>query len=76
MFKAVEQTKDFPGLEARILKFWKEAGIFEKTLTARQGAEPYIFFEGPPTANGTPHNGHVLTRVIKDLLPRYKTRRG
>ncbi len=76
MFKAVEQTKDFPGLEARILKFWQEAGIFEKSLTARQGAQPYIFFEGPPTANGTPHNGHVLTRVIKDLLPRYKTMRG
>jgi len=76
MFKAVEQTKDFPGLEAQILAFWNEAGIFEKSLTAREGCPPYIFFEGPPTANGTPHNGHVLTRVIKDLLPRYKTMRG
>lgn len=76
MFEAVDQSKDFPGLETKILRFWKEAGIFEKSLAARAGAEPYIFFEGPPTANGTPHNGHVLTRVIKDLLPRYKTMRG
>ena len=76
MFDPVSTTIDFPAGERKILAFWKEAGIFEKSLKHREGAETFVFFEGPPTANGTPHNGHVLTRVIKDVFPRYKTMRG
>ncbi|MGM0575785.1 MAG: isoleucine--tRNA ligase [Myxococcota bacterium] len=76
MFERVPQKIDFPASEKRILSFWKEAGIFEKSLTLREGRDTFVFYEGPPTANGTPHNGHVLTRVIKDLFPRYKTMRG
>ena len=76
MFKPVSQTIDFPAIEKKILSFWKQHDIFQKSLEQRQGADRFVFFEGPPTANGTPHNGHVLTRVIKDVFPRYKTMRG
>jgi len=62
--------------EAEVLAFWKEHGIFEESLRQSEGRPPFVFYEGPPTANGTPHNGHVLTRAIKDLFPRYKTMRG
>ncbi|MFT7624127.1 MAG: isoleucyl-tRNA synthetase, partial [Myxococcota bacterium] len=75
-FEAVAQKIDFPGAETRTLEFWRDNQIFQKSLDLRKGAPRYVFFEGPPTANGTPHNGHVLTRVIKDLFPRYKTMRG
>ncbi|MEC8425082.1 MAG: class I tRNA ligase family protein, partial [Myxococcota bacterium] len=63
-------------LEEEILDFWRENSIFEKSLAKSAGRPSFVFYEGPPTANGTPHNGHVLTRVIKDLFPRYKTMRG
>lgn len=63
-------------LEADILAFWRENDIFEEGLRISRGRPEWIFYEGPPTANGLPHNGHVLTRVIKDLFPRYKTMRG
>ena len=76
MFEPVPQKIDFPAGEQEVLAFWRESGIFQKSLTLREGAERFVFYEGPPTANGTPHNGHVLTRVIKDLFPRYKTMRG
>src|SRR6476659_10042704 len=72
-FDKVPTALDFPKEEAAILSFWKENRIFEKTLDRTSGGEEFVFFEGPPTANGLPHNGHVLTRVIKDLFPRYKT---
>lgn len=76
LFDTVSTAIDFPENERRILAFWKEKGIFEKTLQARRDAPIWSFYEGPPTANGLPHNGHVLTRVIKDLFPRYMTMRG
>ena len=76
MFERVPQKIDFPESERRVLARWRERGIFEKSLALRQGRPTFVFYEGPPTANGTPHNGHVLTRVIKDLFPRYKTMRG
>ncbi|MFT5432424.1 MAG: isoleucyl-tRNA synthetase [Myxococcota bacterium] len=76
MFDPVDSTIDFPSAEKLVLKRWKEQGIFEKSMELRKGSPSFVFFEGPPTANGTPHNGHVLTRVIKDLFPRYKTMRG
>ncbi|WP_141324500.1 isoleucine--tRNA ligase [Myxococcus sp. AB025B] len=76
LFDAVPAEMDFPAEERRILAFWKDRRIFERSLEAREGAKSFVFYEGPPTANGLPHNGHVLTRVIKDLFPRYQTMRG
>jgi len=76
MFQSVDNNVRFPELEERILQFWSENRIYEKSLANRQGAKPFVFYEGPPTANGLPHPGHCLTRAIKDLFPRYKTMRG
>ncbi len=76
MFREVEANVSFPQLELEIGRFWKERGIYEKSLAQREGAEKFVFFEGPPTANGLPHPGHCLTRAIKDLYPRYQTMRG
>jgi isoleucyl-tRNA synthetase len=76
LFAKVPSVLDFPAEEREILRFWKAARIFEKTLSKPGKRGTFVFYEGPPTANGLPHNGHVLTRVIKDLFPRYKTMRG
>jgi isoleucyl-tRNA synthetase len=65
-----------PQLEERILRFWKDRGIFEKTLKARKRGRPFRFFEGPPTANASPGIHHVLSRIFKDIICRYKTMRG
>ena len=67
---------DFKKTETKILNFWKEAKIFQKSLEQRAKAKPFVFFEGPPGANGLPHIGHFLTRIYKDLYGRYKTMRG
>jgi isoleucyl-tRNA synthetase len=75
MFRA-ESQPDFPALEARIAQFWKERRIYDKSLEQRAAAPRFVFYEGPPTANGLPHPGHCLTRAIKDLFPRYRTMRG
>jgi len=66
----------FPRLELEVLDLWRRQRIFERTLEQHAGGEPFVFFEGPPTANNTPHVGHVLTRVVKDLFPRFQTMRG
>jgi len=66
----------FPALETAVLAQWRAGRVFERTLERTRGGAPYVFFEGPPTANNTPHVGHVLTRVVKDLFPRYQTMRG
>ncbi|MEX2172780.1 MAG: class I tRNA ligase family protein, partial [Pirellulaceae bacterium] len=76
MFQPASSHANFPQQEEAILRFWKEQGIYEQSLAARDGAPKFVFFEGPPTANGMPHPGHCLTRAIKDLFPRYKTMRG
>jgi isoleucyl-tRNA synthetase len=76
MFDPVESSVSLPKLEEQIIQFWKTRQIYEKTLTARARAPAFVFYEGPPTANGLPHPGHCLTRAIKDLFPRYKTMRG
>ncbi len=76
MFPAVDKKKSFPQRELEVGEFWQEHGIYEKSLAAREGAPPFVFYEGPPTANGMPHPGHCLTRAIKDLFPRYRTMRG
>jgi isoleucyl-tRNA synthetase len=76
MFAEIPKHVSFPNQEAEILEFWKQNGIYQKSLAARAGAPKFVFFEGPPTANGMPHPGHCLTRAIKDLFPRYRTMRG
>lgn len=76
MFQPVEPNVNFPKQELAIGEFWKEHRIYEKSLEQRAGAPPFVFYEGPPTANGMPHPGHCLTRAIKDLFPRYRTMRG
>lgn len=76
VFEPVSPQVDFNEEEARILTFWKEHDIFRKQVEQRSGNEPWVFYEGPPTANGLPHIGHVLTRVYKDIFPRYRAMKG
>src|SRR2546428_9451598 len=76
MFDEVPTAVSFPELELKGLAFWKERGIFPKSLKQREGGPRYVFYEGPPTANGLPGIHHVLARAMKDLFPRYKTMRG
>ncbi len=76
MFTEVPSSFDFPRIEKETLAFWEANRIYEKSLKQREGRKPFVFFEGPPTANGLPHPGHCLTRAIKDLFPRYKTMTG
>ncbi|HOB88228.1 MAG: isoleucine--tRNA ligase [Bacillota bacterium] len=73
MFRKVEPGTNIPQMEEGILEFWKENNIFEKTLEKTKDGQRFVFYEGPPTANATPHPGHVLTRVMKDLIPRHRT---
>jgi len=67
---------DLPNVAQEMLSYWEENNIFEKSVTTREGKEPYVFFEGPPSANGLPGVHHVLARTIKDIFPRYKTMKG
>ena len=76
MYKKVSTDMNFVGREKEVEKFWDENHIFEKSMEEREGCPDYIFYDGPPTANGKPHIGHVLTRVIKDMIPRYRTMKG
>ncbi|MEE2826294.1 MAG: isoleucine--tRNA ligase [Planctomycetota bacterium] len=76
MFQPVETNVNFPEQEERILNFWRENKTYDRALSRREGGPKYVFYEGPPTANGKPHPGHCLTRAIKDLFPRYRTMRG
>lgn len=75
-YRPVDTAQSFPALEERILAWWKENHIFEKTLEWRRGAPEWVFYEGPPTANGRPGAHHVLARVFKDIYPRFRTMRG
>ncbi|HLA81847.1 MAG TPA: class I tRNA ligase family protein, partial [Thermoleophilia bacterium] len=75
-YRPVDTGQSFPALEERILRWWKERFIFEKSLQLRAGAPEWVFYEGPPTANGKPGVHHVLARVFKDIYPRFKTMRG
>jgi isoleucyl-tRNA synthetase len=76
MFQSVAGSVKFPELEANIGRLWRERRIYELSLAQRKGHPRFVFYEGPPTANGLPHPGHCLTRAIKDLFPRYRTMRG
>jgi isoleucyl-tRNA synthetase len=74
--RAVDPRQDLPALELDVLERWRERDVFAQSLRAREGAEQWVFYEGPPTANGPPGSHHVLSRVFKDIYPRYKTMRG
>ena len=76
LYDKVPTSLNFVEREKQTEKFWKENKIFEKSMEQREGCETYTFYDGPPTANGKPHIGHVLTRVIKDMIPRYQTMKG
>ena len=76
IFEPVRGKPDFPALEKTIAGLWRDRGTYEKSLARRRGSKRFVFYEGPPTANGMPHPGHCLTRTIKDLYPRYRTMRG
>ena len=76
MYKKVETDMNFVGREQETVKFWKENDIFRKSIAEREDCPTYMFYDGPPTANGKPHIGHVLTRVIKDTIPRYHAMKG
>ncbi len=76
MYNNVSTNLNFVEEEKKIEKFWQEEKIFEKSIDSKKEGEPYVFYDGPPTANGKPHIGHVLTRVIKDMIPRYRTMKG
>ena len=76
MYKKVSTDMGFVDREKEVEKFWKDNDIFKKSMEMREGCPTYTFYDGPPTANGKPHIGHVLTRVIKDMIPRYRTMKG
>ena len=76
MYKKVSTGMNFVDREKEVEELWKEKDIFKKSIDLREGCPTYMFYDGPPTANGKPHIGHVLTRVIKDMIPRYRTMKG
>ena len=76
MYKKVDTKLDFSGREPEVVKFWKDNDLIKKMIEKNKGGESYTFYEGPPTANGKPHIGHVLTRTIKDVFLRYQTMKG
>ena len=72
----VDTSLNFVDRERAITEFWKRNGIFEKSTAQNEGGKDFVFYDGPPTANGKPHIGHILTRVMKDIIPRYRTMKG
>ena len=76
MNRKVNTDMNFVEREKEVEEFWKEDNTFKKSMEQREGCPTYTFYDGPPTANGKPHIGHVLTRVIKDMIPRYRTMKG
>ena len=76
MYKKVDTSLNFVEREKKIVEYWNENKVFEESMKTREGGEEFSFYDGPPTANGKPHIGHILTRVMKDIVPRYKTMKG
>ena len=76
MYKKADPSQDATLREKEIIEFWKKNDVFNKTLSATEKGKEFSFYDGPPTANGKPHIGHILTRVMKDIIPRYKTMKG
>src|SRR3712207_1744281 len=74
--RPVDRDQSFPALEEEVLRRWRERDVFHESLRRREGGEPWVFYEGPPTANGPPAAHHVLSRVFKDIFPRFQTMRG
>src|SRR5271156_5921526 len=74
--RAVDPRRELPSLELEVLERWRERDVFAESLLARAGARQWVFYEGPPTANGPPGSHHVLSRVFKDIYPRFQTMRG
>ena len=76
MYKKVDSSKSTVDMEKEIAKFWKEKDVIQKSFDSNQDGEYFTFYDGPPTANGKPHVGHILTRVMKDIIPRFKVMKG
>ena len=76
MYKKVDTSLNFVEREKEVIKFWKDNNIFEESVEKNEGGKEFSFYDGPPTANGKPHIGHILTRVMKDIIPRYQTMKG
>ena len=76
MIKKVSTDLDFLSREKAVIDLWKERDVFRRSIDQREGADVFTFYDGPPTANGKPHIGHILTRAMKDLIPRYQTMKG
>lgn len=76
MYKKVDTSLNFVEREKEVIKFWKDNGIFGRSVEGNKGGEEFSFYDGPPTANGKPHIGHILSRSIKDIIPRYRTMKG
>lgn len=76
VFEKVSPQVQFPKLEEGVVEFWEQTGAFRKSVERRSPNKPFVFYEGPPTANGRPGFHHVLSRAFKDLIPRYKTMQG
>ena len=76
MFHTVDSKVNLPQVEENILSLWKQKHVFERSVESRQGSPRFVLYEGPPTANGSPGIHHVLSRVFKDIIPRYKAMKG
>ena len=76
MFEKIDAQYSVAASEKEVRQFWKENNVFEKSVEKNEGKPEFTFYDGPPTANGRPHVGHILTRSIKDLIPRYRTMKG
>ena len=76
LYSKVDTAMDFVGREKEVISFWKENNVFGESVKRNEGHEGFSFYDGPPTANGKPHIGHILTRVMKDIIPRYQTMKG
>ncbi len=76
MFRPVKSQMNLPQIEEAILEWWRSQNIFARSISSRQGGPRFVFYEGPPTANGSPGIHHVLARIFKDIIPRYKAMKG
>ena len=76
MYKKVDTSLNFVEREKEVVEYWNENHVFEDSVKMNEGKEEFSFYDGPPTANGKPHIGHILTRVMKDIVPRYQTMKG
>ena len=76
MYRPVDPKTSFPAMEERILAFWEKNDVFKKSISQRDGAEEFVFYDGPPFATGLPHYGHFIPSTVKDVIPRYQTMKG